>query len=231
MKKKIILFEDNKRFAESLQMFINTHSEIECTKVYNDAIFIVEAVETHKPDLILMDIDMPQLSGIEALMKLRKTNKEVLVLMQTVFDNDIQIYNSILAGANGYILKKSSPQEYIAFILEVLNGGAPMSPFVAGRVLHLLQNPPTKLNIDFNLTPKETDVLRELVEGKSYKMIAAELDVTYHTVNSHVKKIYEKLHVNSATEAVRIAINSNLFQSIVLFYLATAKWLTPSWFN
>lgn len=221
MKKKVLIFEDNKTFSDSLQMLVNSTDDIECPNTYIDPTFILEAISAHNPDMLLMDIDMPKMNGIEAVEMVRKRYPDLPIVMQTIFEQDDKIYNAVIAGANGYILKKASPQKYLESIRDVMNGGAPMSALVANKVLKLMQNPPKQKGEEFNLTPKEVDVLKELVDGLSYKMIAAKLAITYTTVNSHVKKIYNKLHVHSAAEAVSKALKENILALTALAWLAS----------
>ena len=221
MKKKVLIFEDNKTFSDSLQMLINSTEDLECPNTYIDPTFILEAISTHNPDMLLMDIDMPKMTGIEAVQMVRKRYPDLPIVMQTIFEQDDKIYNAVISGANGYILKKASPQKYLESIRDVMNGGAPMSALVANKVLKLMQNPPKQKGEEFNLTPKEVDVLKELVDGLSYKMIAAKLSITYTTVNSHVKKIYSKLHVHNAAEAVSKAIKENILSLTALVWLAS----------
>jgi DNA-binding NarL/FixJ family response regulator len=220
MKKKVLIFEDNKSFADSLQLLINSTDDIECPNTYVDPTFILEAISAHNPDMLLMDIDMPKMSGIEAVEMVRKRYPDLPIVMQTIFEQDDKIYNAVIAGANGYLLKKTTPQKYLEAIRDVIDGGAPMSALVANKVLKLMQNPPKKKGQEFKLTPKETDVLKELVDGLSYKMIAEKLAITYTTVNSHVKKIYSKLHVHNAAEAVSKALKENILSLSALVWLA-----------
>ena len=215
----MLLFEDNVAFATSLQLLINSTSDLECNQVYRDPTFALKAIETHQPDVILMDIDMPNLNGIEAVKQIRTKYPSIAIIMQTVFDTDDKIYSAICAGANGYILKKALPQKYIDAIRDMINGGAPMTSSVAIRVLSLLKKQPRVAKNKFNLSVREKEILRELTNGLSYKMIADKLTISKHTVNSHIRKIYEKLHVHNATEAVSKAMKENLLSFLILFFL------------
>lgn len=155
------------------------------------------------PDVILMDIDMPGTNGIEGLKRLKKQAPDVFIIMQTVFEDDEKIFTAIRAGAHGYFLKKTPPDKLIEGIRDVLDGGAPMTPSVARKVLHMLTHQPAEKNKNqFNLTDREIEILSMLAKGLSYKMIADAGGITFHTVNAHLKKIYDKLQVHSATEAV-----------------------------
>ena len=156
-----------------------------------------------QPDVVLMDIDMPGTNGIEGLKRLKKQAPAVFIIMQTVFEDDEKIFTAIHAGANGYFLKKTSPDKLIEGIRDVLEGGAPMTPSVARKVLQMLtQQSADRSKNPFDLTEREIEILSMLAKGLSYKMIADAGGITFHTVNAHLKKIYEKLHVHSATEAL-----------------------------
>jgi len=173
---------------------------------------VIHQVEEFKPDVVLMDIDMPGVNGIEGLKLIRKHSPQVMVVMQTVFEEEENIFEAIRNGAHGYFLKKTSPSKLIDGIRDVLEGGAPMTASVAKKVLELFkQQPSVQKSVRFDLTERELEILSHLVKGMSYKMIADTCGITFHTVNSHCKKIYEKLHVHSATEAVAKAIDHRIF--------------------
>jgi DNA-binding NarL/FixJ family response regulator len=156
-----------------------------------------------QPDVVLMDIDMPGTNGIEGLKRIRKQLPSIFIIMLTVFEDEEKIFEAIHAGAHGYFLKKTMPDKLIEGIRDVLEGGAPMTPSVAKKVLHMVsQQTPEKSKNPFELTGREVEILSMLSKGMSYKMIADAGGISFHTVNSHLKKIYEKLHVHSATEAV-----------------------------
>ena len=205
----IVVFDDNKDRRDSLQMLINTREGMVCTGVFEDCNNVLDNINASAPDVILMDIDMPGVNGIEAVKIIRSQFPKVHIIMQTVFEDDDKIFSAILAGADGYILKKTAPTKLIEGIKEVVEGGAPMTASVAKQVLKLFQNQPPKPDA-YNLTDREKEILALLVKGMSYKMIAAQCGVTYFTVNMHIKKIYEKLHVHSATEAVSKAIQNKI---------------------
>ena len=199
---KAILYEDNESLRNSLQSLFRLQSEVELLAAFPDAQTVVADVEQLQPDVVLMDIDMPGVSGIEALSSLRVRYPDLPVIMLTVFDDNEHIFQAICSGASGYLLKKNFDQ-IVPSIREVMNGGAPMTGSIARKVLALFPRPAQSVSSEeHNLSDRETEILQLLIRGFSYKMIAAELNIALETVRSHIKKIYRKLQVNSATEAV-----------------------------
>ncbi|HZV69200.1 MAG TPA: response regulator transcription factor [Saprospiraceae bacterium] len=207
---KVAVFDDNKPRRELLEMLLNSTPEMQCTGAYEDCRNVIKDLMQHLPDVVLMDIDMPHVNGIEGLHLLRKQFPHMKVLMQTVFEDDDKIFAAICAGADGYILKKTPPAKLIDAITEVMSGGAPMTPTVAWKVLQLFNNRNKKSETDFKLTDREHEILSMLVQGLSYKMIADKCSISYSTVNSHITHIYEKLHVRTGTEAVAKAIEQKI---------------------
>lgn len=207
----VCIFEDNKHLRESLQLLIDHTIGFKCVGAFPNCNKLIEKLEALDCDICLMDIEMPGISGIEATKIIKDTFPEIQVLIQTVFSDDDRIFRAICAGASGYILKSSSHSQYIEALQDAQNGGAPMSPSIARRVLQLFKSNllPT-VQEDYNLTEKEKEVLLQLTLGKSYKMIADELTVSIETVKTHMKNIYSKLHVHSSTEAVAKAIQERL---------------------
>ncbi|MGV3586614.1 MAG: response regulator [Adhaeribacter sp.] len=208
MPTKILVYDDNLGRQEALQLLIEGLDDMQFVGARKNC-DNVEADITHmKPDVVLMDIDMPGTNGIEGLKRIRKQSPDVFIVMQTVFEDDDKILTAIHAGAHGYFLKKTVPDKLIEGIRDVLEGGAPMTSSIARKVLHLFtQQFSDKNKNKFNLTDREVEILSMLAKGMSYKMIADAGGITFHTVNSHLKKIYEKLHVHSATEAVSKAFD------------------------
>ena len=202
--KKIVIFEDNTGRQEALRLLLENHDELKLVGVFENCVNVVEEIKTLNPDLVLMDIDMPEVNGIEGAHLIRKNFPEVTVLLQTIFEDEVNIFNALQAGAHGYILKSASPSKLIEAITESLEGGAPMSPLIAKKVVDAFRSNASDSykNEMKSLTEKEKQILSLLSKGLSYKLIANECEVSYHTVNSHIKKIYEKLHVNSALEAI-----------------------------
>lgn len=211
MKTRVVIFDDNPKRRDSLSMLIDSTETLECIGAFNDCSDVVRNLKDTSPGVVLMDIDMPNVNGIEGLLALRPHFPEVKVLMQTVFEDDEKVFAAICAGADGYILKQASPQALLDGIAEVLEGGAPMTPTIARKVLQLFskQNNLSKTE-EFNLTKRELEILEYLVKGLSYKLIAEECCVSYATVNTHISNIYGKLHVQSSAGAVAIAIREGL---------------------
>ncbi|RYD53258.1 MAG: response regulator transcription factor [Sphingobacteriales bacterium] len=207
----VAVYDDNTSRLQSLEMLLNWSEGIRCCGTFPNADNIVSEVQDAGADLVLMDINMPGTNGIDAVKKLRAAGWDGKVLMQTVFDDDNNLFSSILAGADGYILKKSSPQQTVQAIFDCHEGGAAFTSSMAKKVLTAFQQlQPLKTNHDIMLSDREQEVLQLLVKGYSHKMIAAECFISIHTVNSHVKKIYQKLQVNSVSEAVSKAIKEGI---------------------
>lgn len=208
---KVAVFEDNKHLRESLYYLINGTDGFSCVGAFADSNDILFQLKRILPDVVLMDIEMPGMNGIEAVKIIKQNFPLVQVLMQTIFHDDDNIFNAICAGASGYILKTTSPAGYIEAIKDVYNGGSPMTGSIARRVLEIFQkNIIPSANHDYQLTPKEKEILQQLVKGKSFKMIADAINVSYETVRTHMKNIYTKLHVNSNTEAVSKALQEKI---------------------
>ena len=207
---KILIYEDNPQLREGLSMLINGSDGFEVLAAYKNCNDVVAEVEAWKPQVILMDIDMPGVNGIEGLRLIRKINTEVKILMLTVFDDNKNVFESLKAGANGYVLKKTPPAKLLEYISEAASGGAPMTSSIATQVLKTFSEVNDPVHADYNLSEREKQVLQFLVNGYSYKMIAAEMFIAIDTVRSHIKKIYEKLHVNSKSEAVAKAFKDKI---------------------
>ena len=208
---KLLIYEDNPQLREGLTMLINGSDGFEVLAAFKNCNNIIEEVGAWTPDVILMDIDMPGINGLEGLKLVRQVNHDVKILMLTVFDDNKNVFQAISNGANGYILKKTPPSRLLEYITEAQTGGAPMTASIATQVLKMF----TSMNNsekgeDYNLSDREKQVLQFLVEGYSYKMIANEMFIAIDTVRSHIKKIYEKLHVNSKSEAVAKAFKDRL---------------------
>jgi DNA-binding NarL/FixJ family response regulator len=209
MATSIIIFEDNDILRESISSMLTLDSRFMLVGAFSNALSVEEKIKEHKPDLVLMDIDMPGRTGIEAVKIIRAFDQQLLILMLTVFDDNKNILEAIQAGASGYLLKKDISGKLFVAIEEILNGGAPMSPSVARMVIASLQ-PPAVAKNSYQLTPREKEILASMSKGNSYKMVAAAMAISIDTVRAHIKNIYEKLHVHSQSEAVIKAINEKL---------------------
>lgn len=209
MSLSVMIYEDNDVLRESVGNMIASNTSMNLVATFANVINVENELLQFHPDLILMDIDMPGMNGIEAVKKIRKFSATVPVIMLTVFDDNKNVLDAIQSGASGYLLKKHISTRLFEAIEEVLAGGAPMSPSIARLVIASMQQKPTLENT-YALTPKERQVLTSLSKGNSYKLIASDCQISIETVRSHIKKIYEKLHVHSQTEAVSKAIHEKL---------------------
>lgn len=207
---KILLYDDNDALRTSMEILIAEDNAFELVALMPNAETVETDVAVMNPDVVLMDIDMPKVNGVEAVRRIRKANDKLPVIMLTVFEDNENIFNAICAGASGYILKRYATEEIPAAIRMVLTGGAPMTGSVARKVLQMVPQAKSTEQEKSNLSQKESAILQFLVNGYSYKMIAAELKISIDTVRFHIKKIYDKLHVHSATEAVSKAIKDKL---------------------
>lgn len=220
MATRILLYDDNEALRASMEALITDEPDFELLAAMPNAETVETDIHGLKPDVVLMDIDMPNVNGVQAVRTIRKIDLALPIIMLTVFDDNENIFNAICAGASGYILKRYASEEIPAAIRNVLTGGAPMTGTVAKKVLQMV--PQAKSNDNANdeerndLSKRETEILQFLVNGYSYKMIAGKLDISIDTVRFHIKKIYDKLHVHSATEAVSKALKDKLI-SFVLF--------------
>lgn len=211
---RVAIFDDNKNIRESITLLLGTDKDFEVVGSFSHVLDCREDIIECKPDVVLMDIEMPGMSGIEAVRLIKKEFPQVQVLMQTVFEDDDRVFDSICAGASGYILKNYLNTRLLESLRELQFGGSPMSPTIARKVLTRMQQIPEHVQPpeapDYHLTKREKEVLACMVNGLSYKMIADQLTISYETVRSHVKKIYEKLHVASLTEVVAKAIHQRI---------------------
>lgn len=211
MEIRVAIFEDHKKLRDGLIDLIDLTPGLFMAGAFENGDKILQRIEHSKPDVILMDIQMPKINGIEAVQLIRNAGIEVKIIMQTVFEDDDKIFAAICAGANGYILKNTSPDKFMEAIKEAYLGGAPMTGSIASKVLSMFK---TQSNVQAekmeDLSEREKEILTYLVKGLSYKMIADECQISYDTVRFHMKNIYAKLHVASMTEAVAKAIKFKL---------------------
>jgi DNA-binding NarL/FixJ family response regulator len=209
MANSILLYEDNPELRSSIESMLRLNQNVTVAGAHENPMNVKEHIAQLRPDMLIMDIDMPGMSGIEAVARIRKEDKDIPILMLTVFDDNKHVFDAICAGASGYLLKKHISSRLFSAIDDVLEGGSPMSPSIARMVLDSMQQRSAPEN-PYQLTPKEKEVLTSLSKGNSYKLIADEVNISIDTVRSHIRKIYEKLHVHSQTEAVSKAINEKL---------------------
>jgi DNA-binding NarL/FixJ family response regulator len=209
---RVTIFEDNRILREGLTQLIGGSPGFICAGAFANCSNLVNDIENTSPDVILMDIEMPGMNGIEAVKIVKKQFPNVKIMMETIFDENDKIFQSICNGAEGYILKNTPPVQILTAIKEVYEGGAPMTPSIASKVLKMFKNrPPESGNPEqFNLTDREKEILKCLVEGMSYKMIADSCFISADTVNGHIKNIYKKLQVHSKGEAVAKAIKGRI---------------------
>jgi DNA-binding NarL/FixJ family response regulator len=220
MKIPIAIVDDKSFLIHQLKESLTLFDEIEVVWTAANGRHALEklATEKHLAKVILMDIDMPEMNGIEAVRQIRSKNIDVKIIMLTVFDDEDKIFEAILAGANGYMLKDSKPTRLIAAIEDALDGGAPMSPIIAAKTLHLLrqQKPISKEALkspeSYELTKREIEILELWVQGKSYQQIADKLYISVGTIRKHIGNIYEKIHVHSRIEALQKADNNRWFK-------------------
>jgi DNA-binding NarL/FixJ family response regulator len=208
---RVVIYEDNHNLREGLFQLIEGTDGFHCVGAFANCDRILRQIEETTPDVVLMDIELPGISGIDAVRILKEKFPEVKVLMETIFEDNDKIFDSICNGAEGYILKNTPPALILSAIKEIYEGGAPMTPSVASKVLKMFKNnSSSSVKNATNLTERERDVLKSLVEGMSYKMIAATWFISMDTVSGHIKNIYKKLHVHSKSEAVVKAIKGKI---------------------
>jgi DNA-binding NarL/FixJ family response regulator len=207
---RVAIIEDDRRIREGLATLINATAGYRCDLAFRSMEDALARPWAVVPDVALVDIGLPGMSGIDGLPRLRERYPKLAVLVLTVYEDDERIFQALCAGAGGYLLKKTPPDKLLDSLHEVLHGGAPMSPEVARRVVNLFREmrPPEKA--DYDLTPHELRLLRLLVEGHNYQSAAAELGVTFSTINFHMQNIYGKLQVHSKSEAVAKALRQRL---------------------
>jgi DNA-binding NarL/FixJ family response regulator len=206
----LLLYEDNILLRESVGALLLLSDEFVLAGSYGEVTQVEQQVRSLKPDVILMDIDLPGMNGIDAVKLVRLFDKNIHIIMLTVFDDNQHVLDAICSGASGYLLKKHIPEKLMDAIREVIDGGAPMSPGIARMVIGKLQQLPTGPSNTYDLTPREREILSSLSKGNSYKLIAAHFGISIDTVRTHIKHIYEKMQVRSQTEAVSKAINERL---------------------
>lgn len=207
---RVFIYDDNAARRDSLIALLDLTDSMEYAGSAANCVRVEEDMAVALPDIVLMDIEMPDVDGIEGVRRIKSQYPDIKVIMQTVFEDNEKIFSALKNGAEGYILKRASIASIIESINEVQNGGAFMTPSVALQVLKLLNKPVEKDERLESLSPREREVLTLLAEGDSYKMIAEQMQISYGTVNNHIKKIYEKLQVHSLGEAVSYALKRKI---------------------
>lgn len=197
----VSIVEDDRRIRESLTVLINGTENINCISAYSSGEEALEDIADKKPDVVLMDINLSGISGIECVRKLKALMPNLQILMLTMYEDDEKIFQSLVAGASGYLVKRTSPSDLLSAITEVHSGASPMSGKIARTVVEYFQKQATTVQHE-PLSRREQDILRLLAKGYRYKEIADALAISFETVRSHLKNIYDKLHVHSRTEAV-----------------------------
>jgi DNA-binding NarL/FixJ family response regulator len=209
---KAAIIEDQRDIREGLTMLIDGTPGYECTGSYRSMEEAFERIKAQVPDVVLCDIGLPGMSGIDGIRILRERYPVLQVLMLTVYDDDDRIFDALCAGACGYLLKRTSPARLLECLKEAVTGGAPMSPEIATRVIALFREIRPPERAEYELTPHELRLLKLLVEGYNYTTAASELNVSYNTVKFHMRHIYEKLQVHSKSEAVAKAMRERLIK-------------------
>ena len=209
---KVAIIEDVRNIREGLRLLIDGTPGFVCTRVFGTMEEALSGIGESPPDVVLTDIGLPGMSGIDGIQLLKERFPRLFILMLTVYDDDERIFQALCRGACGYLLKKTPPAKLLEEIREAVEGGAPMSPEVARRVVALFQTIRPPVHADYGLTPHETRLLKLLVEGNSYKTAAARLGVSINTIGFHIRQIYEKLQVHSKSEAVAKALQEGLLR-------------------
>jgi DNA-binding NarL/FixJ family response regulator len=207
---RTIIVEDQRDLREGLQTLINFTPDFKCIGAFRTMEEAIARIRYEVPDVVLSDIGLPGMSGIDGIKILKEQYPDLIVLVLTVYDDNEKIFDALCAGASGYLLKQTEPVELLKSVKEAVAGGAPMSPEVAARVIKLFREvrPPEK--VEYDLTPHEVRLLKLLVDGHNYVTAAEELKISYNTIKFHVRNIYDKLQVHSKSEAVAIAMRDGL---------------------
>lgn len=203
---EVVIVEDQREVREGLALLISSMEGYKCTRTFGTMEAALREMTEKPADLVLLDIGLPGMDGIEGTKRLKARHPQMEILILSVYGDDDRIFRAICAGASGYLLKSTPPVRILEAIREALRGGAPMSPEIARRVMELFRNHRPPAGADYHLSPQEAQLLRLLVEGHYYKTAAAEMGVSIHTVVTYIKNIYRKLHVHSKSEAVAKAL-------------------------
>ncbi|HST19941.1 MAG TPA: response regulator transcription factor [Blastocatellia bacterium] len=207
---KVAIIEDQRNIRDCLSFLVSGTEGFSCTGSYRTMEEALDKIPRAMPDIVLSDIGLPGMDGIKGVRILKERYPDLVILMLSVYNDDERIFDAICAGATGYLLKKTQPARLIESIKEAVQGGAPMSPEVARRVMEIFREFHPSERVDYNLTPHETRLLKLFVQGHNYKTAAAELGLSVNTISFHVRNIYDKLQVHSRSEAVAKALRNRL---------------------
>jgi DNA-binding NarL/FixJ family response regulator len=212
MTQKLVIYEDNNALRNSLVYLLNAQVGYEVAGDFSNVNDVKSQVKRIEPDLVIMDIDMPGKDGITAVQEIKEIRPETPIIMYTQFEDDDRLFKSMCAGADGYILKKTSPEKFFDAVKEVLSGGAPMSPLIAKKVIDSFKTSKqnTSMQLKYDLTNREAEILQLLTKGYSVKLIAHEMCIAYDTARSHLRNTYRKLHVNCGKEAIAVLLASKI---------------------
>ena len=208
---KVGIVEDNVKIRDLIQRFLDMQENLSCKAAMDSVEDMLEYMEKNdSPDVMLMDIQLPGMSGIEGISIIKEKYPEVEIIMLTVYHDSHKIFNSLMAGASGYLLKHTSLPEIKESIETLASGGAPMSPQIARKVIQHFSDKQKVKKPESNLTPREQDIVNGLVDGLSYKLIADRFDISIDTVRAHIRNIYKKLHVNSKAEVIAKSLKGEI---------------------
>jgi len=198
----VCIVEDDKKLRETMRGFINLNPGFECSLIFSSGEEMLKETLDPRPDVVLMDINLPGISGIQCVKRLKRQSPEIQIMMLTVYENSSRIFEALAAGASGFLIKNTPPEKLLDAIRDVANGGGPMSSHIARKVIQAFQPTFSKPPLIENLTPREQQILELLSRGFAYKQMASELDLSMGTIQTHISRIYRKLHVNCRTDAV-----------------------------
>lgn len=208
---EIGIVEDNIKIRNLIQKFLDMQEKMSCKIAVDSVEEMLEHLKEHEsPDVLLMDIQLPGMSGIEGISIIKKKYPDIEIIMLTIYHDSHKIFNSLVAGASGYLLKHTSLPEIKESIENLVQGGAPMSPQIARKVIEHFKKPEPEKNPDSDLTSREQDIVNGLVDGLSYKLIADRFDISIDTVRAHIRNIYKKLHVNSKAEVIAKSLRGEI---------------------
>ena len=208
---EIGIVEDNIKIRNLIQKFLDMQEKMSCKIAVDSVEEMLEHLEKNEsPDVLLMDIQLPGMSGIEGISIIKKKYPDIEIIMLTIYHDSHKIFNSLVAGASGYLLKHTSLPEIKESIENLVEGGAPMSPQIARKVIEHFKKPEPEKNPDSDLTSREQDIVNGLVDGLSYKLIADRFDISIDTVRAHIRNIYKKLHVNSKAEVIAKSLRGEI---------------------